>query len=77
MKKNISLAIALLVLLVALTSCGKSGTPGYGGGGTKSLMALSQLSIGELVVVYFTCRGEAVWVTYPESIDYDSPNLIN
>ena len=49
---------------------------GAAGGGTKSRMDLSELSIGELVVVYFTHMGEAVWVAYPESTDYDAPNLI-
>jgi len=53
-----------------------SGAPDAAGGGTKSGMPLSQLSIGELVVVYFTHMGEAVWVAYPESTDYDAPNLI-
>jgi hypothetical protein len=53
-----------------------SGSPGAGGGGTKSGMVLSELSIGELVVVYFTHMGEAVWVAYPESTDYDAPNLL-
>ena len=53
-----------------------SGFPGITGGGTKSGMVLSELSMGELVVVYFTHKGEAVWVAYPESIDYDAPNLL-
>ena len=53
-----------------------SGSPGAAGGGTKSEMVLSELNIGELVVVYFTHKGEAVWVAYPESIDYDAPNLL-
>jgi len=53
-----------------------SATPGAGGGGTKSGMVLSELSIGELVVVYFTHTGEAVWVAYPESTDYDALNLL-
>jgi len=52
------------------------GSPGAGGGGTKSGMDLSELSIGELVVVYFRHTGEAVWVAYPESQDYDAPNLL-
>ena len=53
-----------------------SGAPGAVGGGTKSAMDLSELSIGKLVVVYFTHTGEAVWIAYPESTDYDAPNLI-
>ena len=53
-----------------------SGSSGAAGGGTKSGMVLSELSIGELVVVYFTHKGEAVWVAYPESADYDAPNLL-
>jgi len=53
-----------------------SGSPDAGGGGTKSGMSLSQLNVGELVVVYFTHMGEAVWVAYPESADYDAPNLL-
>lgn len=53
-----------------------SAPPGLAGGGTKSEMSLSQLSIGELVVVYFTHMGEAVWVAYPESRDFDAPNLL-
>jgi len=53
-----------------------SGSPEEIGGGTKSGMPLSELSIGELVVVYFTHMGEAIWVAYPESTDYDAPNLL-
>ena len=53
-----------------------SGSSGAAGGGTKSGMVLSELSIGELVVVYFTHIGEAVWVAYPESTDYAAPNLL-
>ena len=53
-----------------------SASPGAVGGGTKSGMVLSELSIGELVVVYFTHTGEAVWVAYPESQDYDALNLL-
>ena len=54
----------------------RSGSPGAAGGGTKSGMDLSELNIGELVVVYFTHTGEAIWVAYPESQDYDAPNLL-
>lgn len=53
-----------------------SGSLNAGGGGIKSSMPLSQLSVGELVVVYFTHMGEAVWVAYPENADFDSPNLL-
>ena len=53
-----------------------SASSGAVGGGTKSGMDLSELSIGDLVVVYFTNMGEAIWVAYPESTDYDAPNLI-
>ena len=53
-----------------------SGSPDMVGGGTKSGMPLSELNVGELVVVYFTHLGEAVWVAYPESTDYDAPNLL-
>ena len=53
-----------------------SGSPDAVGGGTKSRMTLSELSVGELVVVYFTHMGEAIWVDYPGSTDYDAPNLL-
>jgi hypothetical protein len=53
-----------------------SASHGVAGGGTKSGMVLSELSIGELVVVYFTHTGEAFWVAYPESADYDALNLL-
>ena len=53
-----------------------SGSRVAAGGGTKSGMPLSELSIGELVVVYFSHMGEAVWVAYPENADFDAPNLL-
>ena len=59
-----------------LTSASPGAAGGAAGGGTKSEMTLSELSIGELVVVYFTHTGEAIWVAYPKSTDYDAPNLL-
>ena len=46
------------------------------GGGTKSGMPLKEIKVGELVVVYFTHLGEAVWVAYPTDTDYNAPNLL-
>ena len=53
-----------------------SSPPDKAGGGTKSGMPLKEIKVGELVVVYFTHLGEAVWVAYPIDTDYDAPNLL-
>ena len=50
---------------------------GLSGGDTVSEMTLSKLNAGELVVVYFTYWGDAVFVAYPKPRDYEAPNLLH